>query len=259
MSRANPRMSKLTASSIKHTFSAAYWATSTPPSGAGRNASAAEAAAIRMSLDVGIGSNFNNWFSLLLRPDCGYHGLRLRLPQSLLRRLLEGYKKRELKEEIKVLRMEKVQLLLFKVGIGERNLMVDLDGATGPVLVPEERVYNATIAKEFGHVKRDCTLRKDKGKKCDDASSCNSLVVADDGDCLTVSEVIVSSLVECGRALGILTKSSIAAGSWSSIAAESWSLIAASHGLRLQLVMVLDCGCLKVSFDVSWKAIRRGS
>ncbi|GFS42531.1 hypothetical protein Acr_00g0080330 [Actinidia rufa] len=42
--------------------------------------------------------------------------------------------------------------------------------------------------KEFGHVKRDCPLRKDKGKKCDDASSCNSLVVADDGDCLTVSE-----------------------------------------------------------------------
>ncbi|GFS44993.1 hypothetical protein Acr_00g0093470 [Actinidia rufa] len=173
--------------------------------------------------------------------------------------------------------------------------------------------------KEFGHVKRDCPLRKDKGKKCDDASSCNSLVVADDGDCLTVSEagwtpmdasifagggamkitrggkvlmkgekceglyrligktvystkvwkrcaqgsgyprcesfaaktklcfqvadgcegvtlvgredgssvVIVSSLVECGRALGILTKSSIAAG--------SWSLIAASHGLRLRL------------------------
>ncbi|GFY82951.1 hypothetical protein Acr_02g0011910 [Actinidia rufa] len=34
----------------------------------------------------------------------------------------------------------------------------------------------------------DCPLRKDKGKKCDDASSCNSLVVADDGDCLTVSE-----------------------------------------------------------------------
>ncbi|GFS40804.1 wall associated kinase-like 7 [Actinidia rufa] len=47
--------------------------------------------------------------------------------------------------------------------IGERNLMVDLDGATGPVL--------------------------DKGKKCDDASSCNSLVVADDGwNCLIVSE-----------------------------------------------------------------------
>ncbi|GFZ09851.1 PAM68-like protein [Actinidia rufa] len=42
--------------------------------------------------------------------------------------------------------------------------------------------------KEFGHVKRDCPLRKDKGKKCNDASSCNSLVVADDGDCLTVSE-----------------------------------------------------------------------
>ncbi|GFZ21302.1 Calcineurin-like metallo-phosphoesterase superfamily protein [Actinidia rufa] len=43
--------------------------------------------------------------------------------------------------------------------------------------------------KEFGHVKRDdCPLRKDKGKKCDDASSCNSLVVVDDGDCLTVSE-----------------------------------------------------------------------
>ncbi|GFS42004.1 hypothetical protein Acr_00g0077610 [Actinidia rufa] len=60
--------------------------------------------------------------------------------------------------------------------------------------------------KEFGHVKRDCPLRKDKGKKCDDASSCNSLVVADDGYCLTVSEVIVSSLVECDHALEILTK-----------------------------------------------------
>ncbi|GFZ01874.1 hypothetical protein Acr_15g0004830 [Actinidia rufa] len=47
--------------------------------------------------------------------------------------------------------------------------------------------------KEFGHVKRDCPLRKDKGKKCDDASSCNSLVVADDGDCLTVSEGINTS------------------------------------------------------------------
>ncbi|GFY80950.1 hypothetical protein Acr_01g0007590 [Actinidia rufa] len=39
--------------------------------------------------------------------------------------------------------------------------------------------------KEFGHVKRDCPLRKNKGKKCDDASSCNSLVIADDGDLLT--------------------------------------------------------------------------
>ncbi|GFY94110.1 hypothetical protein Acr_09g0005560 [Actinidia rufa] len=47
--------------------------------------------------------------------------------------------------------------------------------------------------KEFGHVKRHCPLRKDKGKKCDDASSCNSLVVADDGDCLTVSEGINTS------------------------------------------------------------------
>ncbi|GFY89238.1 hypothetical protein Acr_06g0011780 [Actinidia rufa] len=47
--------------------------------------------------------------------------------------------------------------------------------------------------KEFGHVKRDCPLRKDKGKKCDDASSCNSLVVANDGDCLTVSEGINTS------------------------------------------------------------------
>ncbi|GFS34576.1 hypothetical protein Acr_00g0034760 [Actinidia rufa] len=47
--------------------------------------------------------------------------------------------------------------------------------------------------KEFGHVKRDCPLRKDKGKKSDDASSCNSLVVADDGDCLTVSEGINTS------------------------------------------------------------------
>ncbi|GFS36788.1 hypothetical protein Acr_00g0048050 [Actinidia rufa] len=45
--------------------------------------------------------------------------------------------------------------------------MVDLDGATCPVL--------------------------DKGKKCDDASSCNSLVVADDGDCLTVSKGINTS------------------------------------------------------------------
>ncbi|GFY90822.1 hypothetical protein Acr_07g0010190 [Actinidia rufa] len=63
--------------------------------------------------------------------------------------------------------MEKVQFLQFKVRIGERNLMVDLEGATGPIL--------------------------DKGKKCDDTSSCNSLVVADDGDCLTVSKGINTS------------------------------------------------------------------
>ncbi|GFZ17639.1 hypothetical protein Acr_26g0009090 [Actinidia rufa] len=186
--------------------------------------------------------------------------------------------------------------------------------------------------KEFGHVKRDCPLRKDKGKKCDDASSCNSLVVADDGDCLTVSEFrtlggvvyipklrrnlislsrmdsngckyfagggamkitrggkvlmkrekceglyrligktvystkvwkrcaqgsgyprfIVSSLVECGRALGILTKVEIVGigsnfNNWFSLLLRLghglllrlshglWSLIAASHGLRLRL------------------------
>ena len=47
--------------------------------------------------------------------------------------------------------------------------------------------------KEFGHVKRDCPLRKDKGKKCDNASSCSSLVVADDGDLLTVSKIINTS------------------------------------------------------------------
>ncbi|KAF7152647.1 hypothetical protein RHSIM_Rhsim01G0101400 [Rhododendron simsii] len=42
--------------------------------------------------------------------------------------------------------------------------------------------------KEFGHAKHDCPLRKNKGKKFDDASSGSSLVVADDGDLLTVSE-----------------------------------------------------------------------
>ncbi|KAG5528324.1 hypothetical protein RHGRI_029107 [Rhododendron griersonianum] len=42
--------------------------------------------------------------------------------------------------------------------------------------------------KEFGHVKRDCPLRKNKGKKFEDASSSSSLVVADDGDLLTISE-----------------------------------------------------------------------
>ncbi|GFS32179.1 hypothetical protein Acr_00g0021180 [Actinidia rufa] len=47
--------------------------------------------------------------------------------------------------------------------------------------------------KEFGHLKRDCPLRKNKGKKCDDASSCNSLVIADEGDLLTVSEDINTS------------------------------------------------------------------
>ncbi|KAF7150288.1 hypothetical protein RHSIM_Rhsim02G0024600 [Rhododendron simsii] len=47
--------------------------------------------------------------------------------------------------------------------------------------------------KEFGHVKHDCPLRKNKGKKFDDASSASSLVVADDGDLLTVSEVINTS------------------------------------------------------------------
>ena len=36
-------------------------------------------------------------------------------------------------------------------------------------------------------------------------------------------------------------------------------LLRLSHDLRLRLVMVLDCGCLKVSFDVSWKAIREGA
>ncbi|GFZ05243.1 zinc-dependent activator protein-1 [Actinidia rufa] len=35
---------------------------------------------------------------------------------------------------------------------------------------------------------RDCPLRKDKGKKCDNASSCSSLVVVDDGDLLIVFE-----------------------------------------------------------------------
>ncbi|GFS39105.1 hypothetical protein Acr_00g0061200 [Actinidia rufa] len=45
----------------------------------------------------------------------------------------------------------------------------------------------------YGKDTRDCPLRKDKGKKCDDASSCNSLVVADDGHCLTVSEGINTS------------------------------------------------------------------
>ncbi|KAF7147414.1 hypothetical protein RHSIM_Rhsim03G0207400 [Rhododendron simsii] len=47
--------------------------------------------------------------------------------------------------------------------------------------------------KEFGHVKRDCPLRKNKGKKFDDASSASSLVVADDGDLLTISEGINTS------------------------------------------------------------------
>ncbi|KAI8573764.1 hypothetical protein RHMOL_Rhmol01G0301400 [Rhododendron molle] len=31
--------------------------------------------------------------------------------------------------------------------------------------------------KKFGHVKRDCPLLKNKGKKLDDASSASSLVV----------------------------------------------------------------------------------
>ena len=39
-------------------------------------------------------------------------------------------------------------------------------------------------------MKCDCPLRKDKGKKCDSASSCSFLVVVDDGDLLTVSESI---------------------------------------------------------------------
>ncbi|KAI8536028.1 hypothetical protein RHMOL_Rhmol10G0223500 [Rhododendron molle] len=47
--------------------------------------------------------------------------------------------------------------------------------------------------EEFGHVKRDCPLRKNKGKKFDDASSSSSLVVADDGDLLTVSEGVNTS------------------------------------------------------------------
>ena len=47
--------------------------------------------------------------------------------------------------------------------------------------------------KEFGHVKRGYPLRKDKGKKCDNASSCSSSVVVDDGDLLTVSEGINTS------------------------------------------------------------------
>ncbi|KAF7140776.1 hypothetical protein RHSIM_Rhsim06G0083000 [Rhododendron simsii] len=47
--------------------------------------------------------------------------------------------------------------------------------------------------KEFGHVKRDYPLRKYKGKKFDDASSANSLVLADDGDLLIVSEGINTS------------------------------------------------------------------
>ena len=47
--------------------------------------------------------------------------------------------------------------------------------------------------KEFGHVKCDCPLHKDKGKTCDNATSCSSLVVADDGDLLIVSEGIKTS------------------------------------------------------------------
>ncbi|KAG5530087.1 hypothetical protein RHGRI_030448 [Rhododendron griersonianum] len=42
--------------------------------------------------------------------------------------------------------------------------------------------------KEFGHVKRNCPLRKNKGKKFDDASTASSLVVADDEDLLTIPE-----------------------------------------------------------------------
>ena len=52
-------------------------------------------------------------------------------------------------KNVKVLKMEKVQPLQFKVGIEGRNLMVDLKGATGPILVPEERVYNAIVVKNL--------------------------------------------------------------------------------------------------------------
>ncbi|KAG5535982.1 hypothetical protein RHGRI_023690 [Rhododendron griersonianum] len=55
------------------------------------------------------------------------------------------------------------------------------------------KVVQCYSCKEFGHVKRDCPLRKNKGKKFDDASSASSLVVADDGDLLTVSEGINTS------------------------------------------------------------------
>ncbi|GFZ20365.1 hypothetical protein Acr_28g0010700 [Actinidia rufa] len=104
---------------------------------------------------VGIGSNFNNWFSLLLRPG---HSLLLRLALA--------------------------------VQSGNRGKKSDgrSGWSNGSSSSSRGKGVQCYYCKEFGHVKRDCPLRKDKGKKCDDASSCNSLVVADDGDCLTVSE-----------------------------------------------------------------------
>lgn len=56
-----------------------------------------------------------------------------------------------------------------------------------------EKSVQCYNCKESGHVKRDCPLRKNKGKKCEDALSCNSLVVADDGDLLTVLKGINTS------------------------------------------------------------------
>ena len=52
-------------------------------------------------------------------------------------------------KKFQVLRVEKIRHLLFKVRSGEGNLMVDPEGTTGRGLVPKERVYNATIAKNL--------------------------------------------------------------------------------------------------------------
>ncbi|GFS41077.1 pentatricopeptide repeat (PPR-like) superfamily protein [Actinidia rufa] len=127
--------------------------------------------------------------SLLLRSG---HSLLLRLGHGLLLRLGESWSLIAAKSWSSFEDGESAALAVQSGNRGKKS-----DGrsgwSNGSSSSSRGKGVQCYYCKEFGHVKRDCPLRKDKGKKCDDASSCNSLVVADDGDCLTVSEGINTS------------------------------------------------------------------